>query len=90
MITKESLYANSAFQVGNLIDAKKIVETRNNGALTAYYILNIKYISGITHEHFYYPDDTILNLIGQNIFFDIVNTEKEKYVLHIYKSGSDE
>ena len=37
MITKESLYANSAFQVGNLIDAKKIVETRNNGAL------NIKY-----------------------------------------------
>lgn len=43
MITKESLYANSVFQVGNLIDAKKIVETRNNGALTAYYILNIKY-----------------------------------------------
>ena len=66
MINKESLYANSVFQVG------------------------IKYISGITHEHFYYPDDAILNLIGQNIFFDIVNTEKEKYVLHIYKSGSDE
>lgn len=80
-----NLYNESVTQLGVLLDAKKVVDRKNNGALTAYYILEVRYPSGISYEHYFYPDDKILTLIGKDIVFDRIDYNQEKIITHIYQ-----
>ncbi|HHO8835158.1 TPA: hypothetical protein ACRX26_005754 [Klebsiella pneumoniae] len=79
-----NLYNESVTQLGVLLDTKKVVDRKNNGALTAYYILEVRYPSGISYEHYFYPDDKILTLIGKDIVFDRIDYNQEKIITHIY------
>lgn len=79
-----NLYKDSITQVGLLLSAKKVVEKENNGALTAYYILTVEYINGMSYKHCFYPDNKILTLVGKDIIFDCINYDQEKIITHIY------
>ncbi|MEQ9900820.1 hypothetical protein ABRP59_14430 [Pectobacterium punjabense] len=79
-----NIYDDSITQLGLLLNANKVVKCKNNGALTAYYILEVKYPSGVSYDHYFYPDDNILTLVGKDIIFDCIEYDQEKTITHIY------